>query len=297
MADTPDHLTPSAAIRRQHAGLGALRAAMRTAGHVAPGATARIAEALFFRTPRQAPRDDERAFLDAARRFGVRAAGQNVVGYWWGDSGPVTLLAHGWLSSAGRFSALANALLAAGGQVVSFDAPGHGMSTGWRSSMPEFAASMRAVVEHTGPVRAIVGHSLGGAATIFALSRGLHAERAVTIAAPSDLSTWAHRFRDLVGLSPAVYSRMQRNAERRLRITWQDLEIPTAARTLQLPGLVFHDVHDPDVPWTEGEQLADAWPHAEFVTTQGLGHRAILRDPEVIQRVVEFVLPADQIGL
>lgn len=156
--------------------------------------------------------------------------------------------------------------------------------------MPEFAASLRAVVDHVGPVRAIVGHSLGGAATIFAISRGVLAERAVTIAAPADLSSWAHRFRDMVGLSHSVYSRMQRNAERRLRITWQDLEIPVAAGTLQLPGLVFHDVHDPDIPWTEGEQIADAWHGAEFITTQGLGHRAILRDPEVIRQVVEFVL-------
>jgi len=135
-----------------------------------------------------------------------------------------------------------------------------------------------------------VGHSLGGAAAIFALSRGLPAERAVVIAAPSDLPAWAHRFRDVAGLSPGVYSRMQRNMERRLRVTWQDLEIPVAAKLLRLPGLVIHDIHDPDVPWIEGESIAAAWPGSEFLTTQGLGHRAILRDPEVIRRVLEFVL-------
>lgn len=289
MADTPNHLTPSAAIRKEHAALGLVRGAFRTAGLVAPGTTARVAEALFFRTPRQAPRAEELPFLESATRFTVRAAGQDIVGYRWGTTGPTTLLAHGWLSNAGRFAPLTTALLEAGGQAVAFDAPGHGRSTGWRSSMPEFAAALRAVVEYTGPVRAIVGHSLGGAAAIFAMSRGVHAERAVTIAAPADLSGWAHRFRDTVGLSPGVYLRMQRNAERRLRITWQDLEIPVAARTLQIPGLVVHDVHDPDVPWTEGEQIADAWHTAELVTTNGLGHRAILRDPEVIRRVVEFV--------
>lgn len=157
--------------------------------------------------------------------------------------------------------------------------------------MPEFAASLRAVVEHSGPVRAIVGHSLGGSATVFALSRGLQAQRAVVIAAPSDLPAWAHRFRDLMGLSPGVYSRMERNVERRLRLTWQDLQIPVAAHLLDLPGLVIHDVHDPDVSWTDGEAIASAWRDAELIITQGLGHRAILRDPDVIRRVVGFVMP------
>jgi pimeloyl-ACP methyl ester carboxylesterase len=249
-----------------------------------------VAEALFFRTERPAPREGEELFLAAAAHFTVRAAGQTIAGYRWGNSGPVIVFAHGWWSNAGRFAPLAEAVLAAGGQVVSFDAAGHGRSTGWRSSMPEFAASLRAVVSHVEPVRAVVGHSLGGTATIFALSRGLRAERAVIIASPSDMPSWAHRFRDLMGLSPGVYSRMQRNMERRLRLTWQDLAIPVAARLLDLPGLVIHDVHDPDVPWTEGEAIALAWRDAELITTQGLGHRAILRDPEVIRQVVEFVM-------
>ncbi len=290
MSDTLDQLPPLPPLRQQRRGLGALRAAFRTAGRIAPGATARVAEALFFKTSRPEPREEEEAFLATASRFEVRAAGQTIAGYRWGAGGPLILFAHGWWSSAGRFAALADSVLAAGGQAVAFDAAGHGRSSGWRSSMPEFAASLRAVVHHVGPVRAVVGHSLGGAAAIFALSRGLPAERAVVIAAPSDLPAWAHRFRDAAGLSPSVYSRMQRNMERRLRVTWQDLEIPVAARLLRLPGLVIHDIHDPDVPWTEGENIAAAWPGSELLTTHGLGHRAMLRDPEVIRRVLEFVL-------
>jgi pimeloyl-ACP methyl ester carboxylesterase len=250
-----------------------------------------VAEALFVRTERPAPRAEEERFLATAERFSVRAAGQSIAGYRWGARGPVVVFAHGWWSHAGRFAPLAEAVRAAGGQAVAFDAAGHGRSSGWRSSMPEFAASLRAVVTHVEPVRAIVGHSLGGAATIFALARGVQAERAVVIAAPSDMPAWAHRFRDLVGLSPGVFNRMEDNLQRRLRLTWQDLAIPVAAQQLELPGLVIHDVDDPDVPWTEGEAIAMGWRNAEFVTTRGLGHRAILRDPDVIRQVVAFVMP------
>lgn len=267
-----------------------MRAAFRTFGRVAPGTTARLAEALFVRTARPAPREPEAAFLALAERFTVRAAGETIAGYRWGAAGgPVVVVAHGWWSHAGRFAPMATALTQAGFHVVGFDAPGHGRSSGWRASMPEFAATLRAVTDHAGPIHAIVGHSLGGAASIFALARGLDASRAITIAAPADLPGWAYQFRDTFGIPPAAFLRMQTNLARRLRITWQDLEVPVLARQLDIPGLVIHDVHDADVPWSEGQSIAGAWRGAELMTTKGLGHRAILRDEAVIARVVEFL--------
>jgi hypothetical protein len=43
-----------------------------------------------------------------------------------------------------------------------------------------------------------------------------------------------------------------------------------------------------DRPWEENGAVARAWG-AECVLTEGLGHRRILRDPVVIERVVRFV--------
>jgi pimeloyl-ACP methyl ester carboxylesterase len=56
-----------------------------------------------------------------------------------------------------------------------------------------------------------------------------------------------------------------------------------------MPALVIHDVDDAGVPWQQGRQIAEAWPGAQFVKTQGLGHNRILRDPAVIGRVVAFI--------
>ena len=54
-------------------------------------------------------------------------------------------------------------------------------------------------------------------------------------------------------------------------------------------GLVVHDVHDPDVPWTEAQVIAERWRDSRLIATEGLGHRAILRDPGVIGSVVDFL--------
>lgn len=266
-----------------------MAAGFNSVGRFSPGLAARAAEAIFVKSARPRPRPDEAEFIASARHFTVEAVGQRIAGYHWGDSGRTVLCAHGWWSHAGRFTPLAQALRAAGFQVVALDAAGHGRSTGWRSSMPEFAASIRAVADHVGAPHAIVGHSLGGSASLFAIDRGLATTRAVTIASPAGLSRWTEDFRELAGLSDAVFQLMIGNMERRLGLTWADLDITAAASRLEIPGLVIQDAHDPDVLAAEGEALAGAWRGATLLRTEGLGHRAILRDPDVIAQVVEFV--------
>jgi hypothetical protein len=71
-----------------------------------------------------------------------------------------------------------------------------------------------------------------------------------------------------------------------------DFEIPRRlkATTLSLPAaLIVHDRLDKEVHFQDGETLAAAWPGAEFVATEGLGHRRILRAQGIIERVVAQV--------
>jgi pimeloyl-ACP methyl ester carboxylesterase len=55
------------------------------------------------------------------------------------------------------------------------------------------------------------------------------------------------------------------------------------------PALVVHDRDDADVPYAHGAEIASAWPGAELLTTTGLGHRAVVRDPAVIRRTIDFL--------
>jgi pimeloyl-ACP methyl ester carboxylesterase len=71
---------------------------------------------------------------------------------------------------------------------------------------------------------------------------------------------------------------------------WTRFSAQNMARNVGLPALIIHDRDDRDMPWREGEAVARAGPHARFVRTEGLGHRRLLRDPEVIDRVVRFLV-------
>jgi hypothetical protein len=56
-----------------------------------------------------------------------------------------------------------------------------------------------------------------------------------------------------------------------------------------VPLLVVHDRDDREVPWHDGAAIAAAWPGAALFTTEGIGHRKVLRDSRVVARVVDFL--------
>ena len=266
----------------------ALRAGFRVAGAVAPGLAARWAEAIFCTPPRQEERPAEETFLATGRPLSIPYGTAALRGWEWGE-GPLVVLAHGWGSRAGRWSALVPELLGAGLRVVAYDAPAHGQSPGRLASLPEFARALRAVAATAGTVHGLVGHSLGGAAVAVALSQGMPAARAVLIAAPADPATFSRAFASYLRIPAPVRDAMQRNLEARLQITWDALHLPTIVRHIAAPALVVHDRDDGDVPFDEATAIAGAWPRAELMLTEGLGHRAVIRNPTIIARTVEFL--------
>jgi FtsP/CotA-like multicopper oxidase with cupredoxin domain len=49
------------------------------------------------------------------------------------------------------------------------------------------------------------------------------------------------------------------------------------------------DQDDADDPIANGERKEEAWRGSRLVRTAGLGHRAIIRDPSVVRRTVDFM--------
>ena len=207
----------------------------------------------------------------------------------WGERGPGVLLVHGWGSRGARFVDLGGALLASGFRVVTFDAPGHGASSGRLSSGPEFARAALAVATAVGPVSAVVGHSLGGFASALAIERGLAARRSVFISPSANVNTYSAQFASLLGVRDPVMASMRARLERRLGFEWKHMDVPRFAPAMRIPLLVFHDRDDREVRWDDGAAIAAAWPGAQLVTTTGLGHHRIVSDGAVIRQVLAFL--------
>jgi pimeloyl-ACP methyl ester carboxylesterase len=67
------------------------------------------------------------------------------------------------------------------------------------------------------------------------------------------------------------------------------VDLPDLLASVRTAGLVVHAQDDKEVPFSDGERLAGAWPGAALFPVDGVGHRRILRDPSVITAAVNFV--------
>ena len=250
---------------------------------LAPGLTAAAAERLFFTTRRTEPRPGERDILQSATSS--RIAGMQA--WTWGQ-GPVVLLVHGWNGRATQLGGFVKPLVGRGYRVVAFDAFGHGQSPGRRLSLPELAVCIRQVADELGEVYGVIAHSLGGAATTLALSEGLRIERAVFISPPANPRRFLETF-GILGITDAVLNRVKQRVERRLAMPMEDMQADVIARSLRTPVLIIHDRDDKEVPVQVGRSIAEAWPGAELLITEGLGHQRILRADAITHVAVGFI--------
>lgn len=204
---------------------------------------------------------------------------------WRLGAGPAVLCVHGWEDDNALWGPLATALSHLGVAVVGFDLPAHGFSEGDACSPFIAADAIKAVAAQTGPIDAVVTHSFGGPAAGIALSRGFDVRRVVLIAPPRGRNRRWFKVAEERGISADVVKR----ARELYAAENGPFDFVEAASALKPGALIMHSADDEQVDWEQGRSLADAWPGAEFVLCDGLGHRLIAQDASVIQRIVEFV--------
>ncbi len=268
--------------------LGLVRRTVALLERFQPAWTPRLTETLFLTPPRHRPSDRERESLRHMTPLRIPYGAGFLQAHSRG-TGPLVLLLHGWGGRGGQLRAFAAALADADFRAVILDAPAHGDSPGRRASIPEFAQALKAAEAHLGPLHGIVGHSLGGISTLAALAEGLDARRAVVVAAPAHPRRYYRLLLEHLGLPPARWAQLEAAFEGRVGRTWDEVEAPALARRLSTPLLVIHDAGDREVPLHEAEATAAAQPGTKLLTTTGLGHRRILKDPGVINAVVRFM--------
>lgn len=281
----------STSVRPHGAATYLARAGANALAALSPRLAAAAMMPFFFKPPRRRPTaSSEREVLDRGERRILGSGADRIVTWRWGD-GPVVLLAHGWGGSAAQMTPFVEPLVERGFRAVAFDAPGHGTSPGWSSSIPVFAEAMARVAAADGGLHGVVAHSMGGAAFSLAAARGLAARRAVFVGPPADAAVW---FRDFVRLLavPAPAARAFRaRAEAMAGVRLSELNIRVLGPRLHLALLVIHDRDDKEVPFAAGARVA-ADVGGRLHVTEGLGHRRILKDPGVVAEAVRFVSAA-----
>ncbi|WP_394559037.1 alpha/beta fold hydrolase [Aquipseudomonas alcaligenes] len=254
-----------------------------TVGRLAPDMAASKMHRAFLTPHEQPPRDWELPLLaDAERitlRFGLSALR-------WGQ-GPAVLLLHGWEGRPTQFAELIRALVRAGYGVVALDGPAHGHSPGHEANVVLFARALLEASSELPPLKAVIGHSLGGAGALLATQLGLRTEALVTIAAPARILGALRRFAHFVGLPKQARARFVRMVEESAGMPAAQLDVERYR--LDFPGLVIHAKDDPMVPFAEAQNIHQAWGESRLLALESGGHSRTLADPQVVEAVLELL--------
>lgn len=283
---------PAAAFYAASRTAQAMGAALRTLDRVAPAWSTRAALRLFFtplpwkfamRRPVHAPWQLETwpfegVSLTAYRRRDVQP-----------DS-PVVLLVHGWAGSGQQMRAIGDALAEAGMDPVLLDFPAHGRSSGWRSTLPQFARAIYAAASRLGPLHAIVAHSLGALAAMHGAARGLPVERLVLLAPSPPPALFLRWFAGTFGLADGLPQRMKEHIEVVEQVPLPEFEPDWLGERIAQPALVVHDEGDRVSPFAGSQRVVRALRQARLHATQGLGHTRVLGDPAVALAVLRHLL-------
>jgi pimeloyl-ACP methyl ester carboxylesterase len=275
-------------------GVRAARAGFRVIGPYAPALASTYAERLFLTARRHHRPSWEEHALSGAERFAIPHEGQALPAWRWGTGSNIVLLVHGWEGRGSQLAAFVEPLVARGFSVVTFDVPGHGDAPAGRSSLVDHARAVASAGAYLGRLHAIVGHSVGGAAALFATRLGLRVDRLALVAPPVSPQRFAAGFGKLLGLDAGVQRGLVRRLERRYGLAMEDLDVRADAAEYDGPVLVVHDRGDRVVPIDDGEIIAEAAGGGRMLETHGLGHQRVLRAPEVLAAVVPFVASGER---
>jgi pimeloyl-ACP methyl ester carboxylesterase len=271
------------------------RIGLKALAAFAPAVAEERGARMFF-TPRRAARRTPPAIANvAATSFHLLIEEQEIACWSWGR-GPTVILVHGWEGHAGQLTHFVQPLMSAGFRVVTFDMPAHGGSTGRQLTVFDMSRVIRSVAQVFSPTRAVIAHSLGGTASIFALSEGLEVGRVVLLAPAAEPRHFARVLAARLGLSKTREEGMLKRIENRLGMRFEDASTLHLVPRMSVSALVMHDPEDAEVPFEHGKSIAEAWPGARLERLTGVGHRRMLRDVDLIKVATHFIANQGQTG-
>lgn len=237
-----------------------------------------------------------RKFSTPSRERALREAGIDVVlptrhgelrGWRFGE-GPRILLVHGWEGRGTQLGAFVRPLTRAGFEVLAYDNPGHGKSPGMFGPAPYFADAIEDIAADR-ELFGVVAHSMGALATSMAMRRGVRVERLAYVAPAAAPDRGVELMTQLLDLDDAVVAEFKRQLLALQPMSWEELREGALPRDRSAELLLVHDEEDTEVDPRISRTIHAAWPDSQLVMTTGLGHTRILRAPEVVERVADFL--------
>ena len=120
---------------------------------------------------------------------------------------------------------------------------------------------------------------------------GLLLRRLITIGSPIRLTDIVSHFSENLQLPEHIELQQRRLMEEKFgEQVWERYALDRAVKDMPIPGLLVHDRDDTHVSMENALALSENWPNSSLLITEKLGHSRILKDPQTVAKIVDYVI-------
>jgi len=255
---------------------------------ISPKKSAHSAFHLFCRVRKGRVQPQQAEYLERAKMAVETVSDRQVQSYHWPGKKDTVLLVHGWESNTFRWRNLIGKLREADYDIIAFDAPAHGHSTGDYLHAPLYEEAVDHMVGKYGP-KYLVGHSMGGLTILYNQYKkpSSQVEKLVTIGAPSEFHEIMAHFQNLLRFNDRVMKGLDSYIKDRFGFGIREFSTSRFSRSIDKKGLILHDRLDTITPYHASVQLHENWKGSILISTEGLGHS--MHQDDVNDQIVSFL--------
>ncbi|MBH5322978.1 alpha/beta hydrolase [Aurantiacibacter sediminis] len=238
------------------------------------------------------------AKLTEAERTDMWVNGYRIASYRFAAATPkprgTVMMVHGWTSASAFMTAPIPALCERGYDVVAFDMPAHGKSSGRRAELMDCVLAMIAVADRHGPIDQIIAHSFGGPVTTMTIAGGLSKgltdqTRLLFIASPNRLADVTEQFSRAIGLSREAQAEFEKRLVQPFGVDLDAMDGNLLLSDCPNPLTILHSRDDREVAFDAAEKFASLGEQVTLRPLNGLGHRRILHAQPSVAAMLDAV--------
>ena len=245
-----------------------------------------------FCTPQYRNKKKLPQVFEKAEKINFLLDGNEIQGYRWNHPADKKLLIlHGYESSVINFERYIKPLAKTGFEVLAFDAPAHGRSSGKQINAVAYKNFILHINNEYGPIRNFITHSFGGLALSLALEEMEHDEKTkiVFIAPAAETTTAVNSFFKFLQLDKEVRKEFDQIICAMSGYPPEWFSIRRIAKNIKARVLWLQDKDDLMTPLSDVEPIiVENYPNFQFIISEGLGHRRIYRDNNSFRSILKF---------
>lgn len=246
-----------------------------------------------FCTPQLRTKKDIPAIFEKSEKIEFSFEENIVRGYRWNHpSQKKLLILHGFESSVINFENYVEPLIEKGYEVLAFDAPAHGRSSGKTITVIAYKNLVHHIWNNYGPVDSFITHSFGGLTLCLALEEIPHSgsTKIVLVAPAAETKTAIDNFFKLLRLNDDVRKEFDQLIKEQGGQPPEWYSVSRTAPKIKGQVLFLQDEDDRMTPLSDVKPIMDKnYSNFHFVISEGLGHRKIYRDERSLKRIMEFL--------